>query len=85
MSTMKKRIPMFLLALAMMVAMALPTFADVNIGSQGYYVFRTPNNNRLYLNPETQVHYKVDALHYIKHHSGEMISFFLAIVSKMGK
>lgn len=27
MSTMKKRIPMFLLALAMMVAMALPTFA----------------------------------------------------------
>lgn len=28
MSTMKKRIPMFLLALAMMVAMALPTFAD---------------------------------------------------------
>jgi len=50
MSTMKKRIPMFLLALAMMVAMALPTFADVNIGSQGYYVFRTPNNNRLYLN-----------------------------------
>ena len=28
MSSMKKRIPMFLLALAMMVAMALPTFAD---------------------------------------------------------
>lgn len=28
MSTMKKRIPMFLLALAMMVAMAAPTFAD---------------------------------------------------------
>lgn len=28
MSTMKKRIPMFLLALAMMVAMAVPTFAD---------------------------------------------------------
>lgn len=28
MSTMKRRIPMFLLALAMMVAMALPTFAD---------------------------------------------------------
>ena len=28
MSTMKKRVPMFLLALAMMVAMALPTFAD---------------------------------------------------------
>lgn len=27
MSTIKKRIPMFLLALAMMVAMALPTFA----------------------------------------------------------
>ena len=30
MSTMKKRIPMFLLALAMMVAMALPTFALSN-------------------------------------------------------
>ena len=30
MSTMKKRIPMFLLALAMMVAMALPTFAAVS-------------------------------------------------------
>lgn len=29
MSTMKKRIPMFLLALAMMIAMALPTFAAV--------------------------------------------------------
>lgn len=28
MSTMKKRIPMFLLALAMMVAMAVPAFAD---------------------------------------------------------
>ena len=28
MSTMKKRIPMFLLTLAMMVAMAVPTFAD---------------------------------------------------------
>ena len=27
MSTMKKRIPMFLLALAMMVAMAVPAFA----------------------------------------------------------
>lgn len=30
MSTMKKRIPLFLLALAMMVAMALPTFALSN-------------------------------------------------------
>ena len=28
MSTMKKRIPMFLLALAMIVAMAVPAFAD---------------------------------------------------------
>ena len=36
MSTMKKRIPMFLLALAMMVAMALPTFAasDVTTSSK---------------------------------------------------
>ena len=37
MSTMKKRIPMFLLALAIMVAMALPTFAaDYNNSLAGY-------------------------------------------------
>ena len=47
MSTMKKRIPMFLLALAMMVAMALPTFADwYNISYRPNYL-STSNNNWL--------------------------------------
>lgn len=47
MSTMKKRIPMFLLALAMMVAMALPTFADwLNISYRPNF-FATSNNNWL--------------------------------------
>ena len=51
MSKMKKRVPMFLFVLAMMVAMALPTFAAfVNTGANGYYLFRAPHNNRLYLN-----------------------------------
>lgn len=47
MSSMKKRIPMFLLAIAMMVAMALPTFADwYNISYRPNF-FATSKNNWL--------------------------------------
>ena len=51
MSTMKKRIPMFLLALAMMVAMALPTFAasDVTTSSKKHFY---SNMRGQYLNLE---------------------------------
>ena len=61
MSTMKKRIPMFLLALAMMVAMALPTFAVetyVYKGiEEGYYTFNVTDSStkrKLHLNINNQ-------------------------------
>ena len=57
MSIMKKRIPMFLLALAIMVAMALPTFAAESrdyVGiTAGYYKFNLTSTN-LYLNINNQ-------------------------------
>ena len=53
MSTMKKRIPMFLLALAMMVAMALPSFADRNgpdHNDMTYRPFHAASMSNNYLN-----------------------------------
>lgn len=44
MSTMKKRIPMFLLALAMMVAMALPTFAASPPYSARVWIYNCENS-----------------------------------------
>ena len=51
MSTMKKRIPMFLLALAMMVVMALPAFADSDVTTSGKKHFYS-NMRGQYLNLE---------------------------------
>ena len=53
MSTMKKRIPMFLLSLAMMVAMALPTFAaqvGPNYYSMTYRPYHSISSSNNYLN-----------------------------------
>ena len=44
MSTMKKRLPMFLLALAMMVAMALPTFAASPPYSARVWIYNCENS-----------------------------------------
>ena len=44
MSTMKKRIPMFLHALAMMVAMALPTFAASPPYSARVWIYNCENS-----------------------------------------
>ena len=51
MSTMKKRIPMFLLSLAMMVVMALPAFADSDVTTSGKKHFYS-NMRGQYLNLE---------------------------------
>ncbi len=69
MSTMKKRIPMFLLALAMMVAMAAPTFADgfhpAGCGNLYLNITRSSTSQSVYQRPLClyETDYKPDTAH----------------------